>query len=298
MSFISFEDSLKELSMISTMSTGLYYLNQENIDNNYIRFYLEEASPYKPTAIYITELENQATKPQIYIYDNTDNQLSSENIKQLHKELWNSAKVPMFFVFNNTEVKIYNSRKCSDENFSPMEILNLASETQKEIKKRKIFNAKMFDSGAFWNQEKYAKEFTFKNSVYDVLLDDLMNLRQELIKNSSLSEKTTESLLIKSILIKYLDERGVFNQEGLDNYWSQFLDTASTFTDLFEDSKAIVKLLDSLKEHFNGGIFDISNDKKELLKKNLSAFKEFLEADTETTDNNLTQKLLWSKYST
>ncbi len=297
MSVISFEDSLKQLSMIGANESGLYYLNQTDIENNYIRFFLEEAAAYRPTAVYITKLENQTPKPQIYIYDNTDNHLSSENIHQLHKELWNSAKVPMFFIFNHTEVKIYNSRKYTGDNLSTMEILNLASTAQKEINKRKFFNAQMFDSGAFWNHEKYAKEFTFKNSVYDVLLDDLMNLRNELIKDSSLSEKTTESLLIKSILIKYLDERGVFKQEKLGNYWSQFLKDANTFTDLFSDSKSIVKLFETLKEHFNGGVFDISTHREELLAKDLSAFKEFLEADTEGTENKLTQKLLWAKYS-
>lgn len=303
MSYISFEDGLKKLSMISdtsTIQTGFYALGQRNIDNSYIRIHLDEAKRYEPTAIYVTQLENQAPKPQIYIYDNTGNTKLPKNIKQLHKELWNSAKVPMFFVFTDTEVKIYNCRKSSDNKEDipdALEILKLTSDTQEQLNKIKSFDAKMFDSGAFWNQEKYAKEFEFKHSVYDVLLDDLMSLREKLIAKSELSEKTTESLLIKSILIKYLDERGVFNQQERDNYWSQFLDNATTFTALFDNSRAIVDLLDTLKDHFNGGVFDISNDREEFLGKNLGAFKEFLEADTETTRYKHTQKLLWSKYS-
>lgn len=303
MSHVSFEDGLKKLSMINkicTTHTGFYSLDQNNIDNTYIRFHLDEAKRYEPTAIYVTQLENQAPKPQIYIYDNTGNKKLPKDIKQLHKELWNSAKVPMFFVFTDTEVKIYNCRKSSDDGKNvptALEIVKLTSDAQEQLNKIKSFDAKMFDSGAFWNQEKYAKEFEFKHSVYDVLLDDLMSLREELIAKSALSEKTTESLLIKSILIKYLDERGVFNQQERDNYWSQFLDNATTFTELFNSSSSIVNLLDTLKEHFNGGVFDISNDREELLDKDLSAFKKFLEADTETTQNKHTQKLIWSKYS-
>jgi len=291
-------NGLKKLSMlIDDKQTGLYYLGQEDIDNNHISFCLEEAIPYNPTAIYVTQLENQPPKPQIYIYDNTNDIFSQEDIMQIHKELWNSAKVPLFFIFEKTEVKIYNCRKNIDNNFSAMEILYLASATQKELNKIKIFDAKMFDSGMFWNQEKYAKEFEFKYSVYDVLLNDLKDLREKLISKSKLSQKVTESLLIKSILIKYLDERGVFNQKKTNNYWSKFLDDATTFTELFNDSSAIVKLFDSLKNHFNGGIFDISDEKEELLSKDLGAFKEFLEADTEVTQNRNKQKLLWSKYS-
>ncbi len=294
---VTFDNALKTLSLKKDAS--FYFLNEstDNIGDISIKFLLEEAIPYKPTAIYITRLKNQSPQPQIYIYDNTDNHLSDSKISKLHKELWSSAKVPLFFVFNRTEVKIFNSRKSpkSLESLSTLETINLASTAKKEIDKRKLFNSEMFDSGAFWEQDKYKNEFKFDNSVYNVLLDDLENLRDELVDSSNLSKQTVESLLVKSILVKYLDERGVFNQEA-NNFWTQF-GGKSKFSELFDNSELIIKLFDTLKEHFNGGIFDISSEKKEIRNASLASFKDFLEADIEKTKNNNKQKTFWPKYS-
>lgn len=290
----TFDNALKTLSLNN--HTNFYFLNK-SINDISIKFLLEEATPYKPTAIYITKLQNQFPQPQIYIYDNTNNHLKDKDISKLHKELWSSAKVPLFFVFSKTEIKIYNSRKSPEniESLSTLEIINLASNAQKEIEKRKLFNVEMFDSGIFWEQDKYKNEFKFENSVYNVLLDDLENLRDELVALNDISKQTIESLLIKSILVKYLDERGVFNQED-NNFWTQF-GNKSKFSELFDDNKLVIQLFDRLKEHFNGGVFDISDEKEGIKKISLTSFKDFLEADIEITKSNNKQKLLWAKYS-
>ncbi len=293
---VTFDNALEILSFKS--HNGFYFLNEiNNVTDNSIKFLLEEALPYYPTAIYVAQLQNQFPQPQIYIYDNTDNHLQEKDISKLHKELWSSAKVPLFFIFNTTEIKIFNSRKSPNntDSLSVLETINLASNVQKEIKKRKLFNAEMFDSGIFWEQNKYKNEFKFENSVYNVLLDDLENLRDELVVSNDISKQTIESLLIKSILVKYLDERGVFNQES-NNFWTQF-GNKSKFSELFNDSELVIKLFDTLKNHFNGGVFDISSDEKEIKNISLVSFKDFLEADTEITKSKNKQKLLWSKYS-
>jgi tRNA1(Val) A37 N6-methylase TrmN6 len=291
---LSFSESLYK---ILSNKKSLFFLTDDSHDNDYIKFYIEEAKPYKPTAIYVTQFQNQPPKPQIYIYDNTDNHLSGDDILKLHKELWSSAKVPLFFIFSSTEVKIFNSRKSPDtlKKLSILETINLASYTKKEIEKRKLFSSEMFDSGSFWENKNFHKEFEFKHSVYNVLLDDLENLRQTLIKKSNLNKKTIESILIKSIFVKYLDERGVFRQES-SNFWSQF-DNNTKFSELFDDSSLIIKLFEELAHRFNGGIFDITDIKNELQNADLSIFKDFLNADIELTNNKNKQKLLWAKYS-
>ena len=295
---ISFSKSLKLLSFNhSNDEKGLFFLKDVgDFLTPEIRFILEDAKPYKPTAIYITRLNNQTPKPQIYIYDNTNNNLSNNEIRKLHKELWNSAKIPLFFIFSQTEVKIFNCRKSPESlnDLSVLETINLASKTQKEIKKRKYFDAKMFDSGLFWEQDRFKNEFKFENSVYNILLNDLENLREYLLKKDILSKDATESLLIKSILIKYLDERGVFNQQ--ENFWSQF-NNKSKFSEIFEDSKLVLEVFDTLAKHFNGGVFDLSKYKNEIKNASLALFRDFLEADIEITTDSNKQKLLWSKYS-
>ena len=296
----AFENGLIKLSMLNSdeEATGLYFLDDKNIQNPQIKIYIEEAKKYNPTAIYVTKFENGSVKPQIYIYDNTLNQLNDKEITEQHKRLWNAYKVPMFFVFTPTEIKIFNCLKKPNikdngelENITPLEIISLTSSINKK------FNAQMFDSGAFWNS-KYKDEFSFSNSVYESLLDELKLLRNNLIKKEILSVKTTESLLIKTILLRYLEERGVFDT-GIENkkpYWDKFKKGATSFTDLFDDNKAVIALLDDLSIHFNGGVFDIgkedSEERIELLNANLKEFQYFLKGNKDGK-----QLVLWSRYS-
>lgn len=299
---LSFENGLKKLSMLrdDTETTGLYFLDDENpIDDAYIKMHLEESKQYEPTAIYVTQFDNkQSSKPQIYIYDNTSNLFSSSEIDELHKRLWNAYKVPMFFIFSKDEVRIYNCLQkpnISDsgelEKISPFETIKIASNINQKLKS---FKAEMFDSGAFWDTE-YKDKFLFDNSVYQILLDELKKSREKLIEKEILSKKLIDSLLIKSILLRYLEERGVFN-EGNENkipYWNQFKKGATSFTHLFDNSKAIVDLLVDLKKRFNGGIFDLGDEeRKELLNADLTEFKYFLEGNKDGK-----QLVLWSRYS-
>ena len=299
MSLSLFENGLKKLSMLSDdiEKKGLYFLDDEEIINPQIKIHIEEARKYTPTAIYVTKFENGSVKPQIYIYDNTSNQLTQREITEQHKRLWNAYKVPMFFIFTPTEVKIFNCLERPEikdgelKNITPLEIINLTSSINKE------FKAQMFDSGAFWNS-KYKDNFSFSNSVYESLLDELKLLRDNLIEKEILSIKTTESLLIKTILLRYLEERGVFD-EGIENkkpYWDKFKKGAISFTDLFDDNRAVVELLDDLNGHFNGGVFDIgeehSEERKELLAANLKEFQYFLKGNKDGK-----QLVLWSRYS-
>jgi len=298
-----FENGLKKLSMLrdDTETTGLYFLsdNKEAVPDVYIKMHLEESKLYKPTAIYVTQFDNnQSSKPQIYIYDNTSNQFNDEKIDELHKRLWNAYKVPMFFIFSKTEVKIYNCLQepnISDigelEKISPFATIELASKINQKLKS---FKAEMFDSGAFWDS-KYKNEFSFENSVYQILLEELRKSREKLIEKEILSKKLIDSLFIKSILLRYLEERGVFN-EGNENkkpYWDRFKKGATSFTHLFGDSNAIVNLFIDLKKRFNGGIFDIGDEEKEeLLEANLTEFQYFLEGNKDGK-----QLVLWSRYS-
>lgn len=286
----AFTNGLKMLSMLSDENTGLYFSDSEDIITNpYIQMHLEEAKRYKPNAIYVTQIENQLLIPQIYIYDNTTDIFDDNKITQLHKQLWNAYKVPMFFVFSKTKIEIYNCLQKPQiaeqklQKISPLETISLFTEINK------AFSAEMFDTGAFWNT-KYANHFLFKNSVYESLLDELKTLRDNLIQKKMLSKEGTESLLIKSILLRYLEERSVF-EEG---YWNGFQKNANSFIDLFDDSKVVVKLLDDLSEHFNGGVFKLRNnhERDELLKADLKEFKYFLKGNKQGK-----QLLLWSLYS-
>ncbi len=287
MSASLFEQCLNKLGMLKDETdSGLYFLDSYT-DNLEVKIYLNEAKQYKPTAIYFVKSSNRL-KPLIYIYNNTNNQYNIEDLSKLHKQLWNAYKVPMFFLIEATEIKVFNClEKPNIENgdlkpVSPLEIINMTSNIISE------FKANMFDSGAFWST-KYAHNFQYSNSVYEILLDELKKERKRLIDENILSQKTTDSLFMKSILLKYMEERGVFKKD----YWKKFKDNANSFVDIFSDSKSLIKLFNDLSQHFNGGIFKLTDiERSEIENNDLSEFQYFLQGNKQGR-----QLLLWSIYS-
>lgn len=282
----SLQFGLSKLEMLSnnTPSLGLKFVSDSNIElNNYIKLHLLDAKKYGAQAVYFRFFENRPPIPQIYIYD------SDVDINTLHKKLWSSCKIPIFFVFTNNEIKIFNSMSKNDineQNIKPIEIINLASNVQSKFNK---FSAKMFDTGEFWNNE-YNKSFSHKNSAYNSLLDKLEIERKRLINKSKLSPELTNSLLIKSILLKYLEEKEVFEL----NYWDKFLTGTKSFIDICTSNKALVDLFDALSNHFNGGIFKLSDEnKKEIINADLTEFKYFLQPNID----NDKQLYFWDLYS-
>jgi len=263
---------------------GLKFVaNYENEINPYIKLHLKDAKKYNADAVYFRYFENRPPIPQIYIYE------EQKDINHLHKELWSSCKVPMFFILSKIDIKIFNSMSKKDiyeQNIEPFEIIKIASEIQNKLK---YFKAKMFDSGEFWNEE-YHKIFSHKNSAYNSLLEKLESERKRLIEKSKLSPQLTNSLLIKSILLKYLEEKKVFELD----YWSKFLKDAKSFRDVCECNSSLVNLFDALSNHFNGGIFKLTDDsKQEILNSDLTEFKYFLQPNI---DNNK-QLYFWDLYS-
>ncbi|AXX93615.1 hypothetical protein CPU12_10940 [Malaciobacter molluscorum LMG 25693] len=280
------QNGLSKLQMFSnnTPNMGLKLVSNISSElNNHIKLHLLDAKKYGAQAVYFRYFENRPPIPQIYIYeDNID-------INILHKKLWSSCKIPIFFVFTNNEIKIFNSmskNNINEQNIKPFEIIKLTSET---LSKLNQFSAKMFDTGEFWNSE-YSKNFSHKNSAYNSLLDKLEFERKRLIEKSKLSPQLTNSLLIKSILLKYLEEKEVFEL----NYWDKFLKGAKSFIDICESNKALIDLFDELSNHFNGGIFKLSyENKEELADTDLTEFKYFLQPNI---DNNK-QLYFWDLYS-
>jgi methylase of polypeptide subunit release factors len=266
---------------------------------------LEEAEKFNATAVYFRlfpEDENRSPLSQIYIYDNSQNQLSQEKIVEIHRDLWSSCRIPMFIVIDKTNVKIFDTRKpvtvSSDNKLStsPIDKINFVSEAIK------LYSRELFDKGIFWETEKAKNHFKEEKSAYKLLIKDMNIVRDSFLESTNLPEKTANKLLVFSILIKYLEERGDENEtlfsENETLFAKDFFQKfdASKFCDVLRQKGKIVTLFEELSQHFNGKIFEWEdeNEKKEVVSANLEKLADFLDADVELKSG---QGYLWRKYS-
>lgn len=70
---------------------------------------VEYALRFKAHYIYFRRFENRPSIPQVYFYDFTDRiDIDQEELIELHKRLYSSGHVPMFFLFSKKDVRIFN----------------------------------------------------------------------------------------------------------------------------------------------------------------------------------------------
>lgn len=266
---------------------------------------LENASKYGAQYVYFRQFENRPSVPQVYLYDYTDRLGVEENeLTNLHKQLYSSGQVPMFFVFTKKDVRIFNCFESPSEGknlkYTPLTTIKIAADLSKAIDSNnkeefKAFSGRSIDNGTFWENSKYSSQFKFSNSAYEKLLTELKQALKDIISQDILPANFARKIMVVSILIKYLEEREdeKGNRVFPEGFFSQFASGALKFTDVLNTKGAYLKLISYLADHFNGGIFQLEEDERKFIQeKDLTRFGQFLDGDVDGI-----QFVFWRLYS-
>ena len=259
------------------------YLNPTEI------FALEKAYLFKADAVYFRHFnDGRSPIPQIYLYDNTSQKWTDEDLAVIHRDLWSSCLVPIFIVISQATISIFDSRKpvhVSDKGIStkPLKTLELADEALK------MYSAKMFDNGFFWESEAAKNNFSIDKSAYRDLIEGLKGF----LRKTTIPKEIAHKVLVFSILIKYLEERGEGNDKLFAKDFFKNLG-ADDLCGILRQQGGIVRLFKELSRHFNGKIFEWKNSEEEHLVANsdLNELANFLDADKDES-----QIRFWRKYA-
>lgn len=260
---------------------------------------LNEAKKFKADAVYFRRFEHtRKSIPQVYIYQKD---FEDKELADLHKALWSSGIVPLFYIITETEVKIFNCAKnlSLDKNNAPIvdpyDTL-LVAHIQAGIAKKK-YSARLLDNGLFWVE--HPDIINKNNSPYKTLLDGLLAARKDLATkyNNKNVSKTISKLLIMSILVRYLEEKKDEKERRLFDIERDFLqqfESCKQYTDILRAGFAI-RFFELLSKKFNGKIFDLSQEDKKILSEiDLSYIAAILDGKLE---NRTKQFVLWELYS-
>ena len=267
---------------------------------------LEGAARYKANYVYFRYFPERPPLAQIYFFDYVGKSYDEKKLTDLHRELWSAVQVPMFFVFTEKEIKIFNAFQepviGNEIKYNPLETIEFAAKIDAD-KKALEFSARKFDNGAFWETSTYAGKIKFSGSAYERLLIELKNTLKDIVKSrfdedEKQNEKIAKKLLIRAILVKYLEERKdasgktVFPKKGESrqyesgqrkvrkferDFFEDFADGATCFTDILEKKGACGEFFKYLSKHFNGEIFKLdANEVEALQNADLSRLSAFL----------------------
>ena len=150
-------------------ASGLLFIDRNYSGDDDVSFdevlILDRAQSLGANAVYFRRIEGRSSIPQLFIFDNSDDKLSAENLIDIHRKLWSSGIVPLYYVFDKTEVRIFNCRKSLQRTgntlkVEPLDTLSLVSEVHAEYKKHlNKYSAKLFENGSFWESQENKDRF-------------------------------------------------------------------------------------------------------------------------------------------
>ena len=250
-----------------------------------IQFHLEKAKEFSASAVYLRKQFQGSFKPQAYLFDYTGEIFCENDLTEIQKIIWTSGEAPIACIFYDTEIKILDCTTHINDNNTPVYLiknLQIAGFSNRLYNEQFAIKIK---SGIFWEEEENKRKFKFQNSSYDILIENIRFIINELQKKyKGTSKELINKLIVQAILIKYLEER--IDDEGnkllSDKYFKKY-DKASTFNDVLNNGK-LVELLNDLnndKTGFNGNVFKWTIEEQAKLKTiNLGLLASLLNNDT------------------
>ncbi|PXA04004.1 hypothetical protein DDZ13_08135 [Coraliomargarita sinensis] len=241
--------------------------------------------------------------PQVaaYVVDNSKSLYSKDALAELHRRVWLNGSAPLLYVEWPTQVDIlrcatkpdfWNSRS-GDYEYSAAESIRIASDASRALDENKVkrFSAFRLSTGTFWEDNANKDWARADSAAHKLLLLATIEADNCLQKEAAKDvQPVMRRLLLLFVFAKYLEDRGVFP----DGWFEDYKQGASSFIDVLKstDTTAVEKMLNSLKEKFNGDIFTLENFGGTLTPQVLTQFVDLLEAKTLKR-----QRYLWEQYS-
>lgn len=205
-----------------------------------------------------------------------DTQEYEAKIRELYLKVWNTSRVPLFFVALPFEIRVYSAYQ------KPVNVSEWQSEDRwlgkvKAIsqvsKEWQAFSRPDVESGQLFRNRQ--KSFSAEDRVDQWLLQNLRQLRQKLVENDSQKREHVHALIGRSIFIRYLEDRGVL----VKNYFDINPDHKySCYVDVLVSKEDTYRLFEKLREDFNGDLFPLSDAERDWVSQaDLNLLNEFLD---------------------
>ena len=250
-------------------------------------------------AIYF--LRDTEGNPKIpLVYFSAMDTYDSDKIAELHRLSWNMGEAPLLFVVLPDKLLIYNNYAAperKEDKLNPnkglIETISLIKHLETERRLLSYHRIEL-ETGEYWRKNN--NRFSVKNRIDISLIDNLKVMRNTLIKTIN-SASIVHSLLGRSILIKYLEERSDShgNSAFPPEFYSAYLPNATKYTDVLTSKKATYNLFSFLEKKFHGDMFRlIENEMDVVIEDDLLMIRDFLSGEIDLKNSQLS---IWPLYS-
>jgi hypothetical protein len=257
---------------------------------------MEKAQSYNAQFVFFEAGQNgRPPIAQAFVFI-SDGPADDQDFANLHRRLWSWGGVPL--IYRKTPGLVQLFRCAHKPDFvsptgeiicRPIKTLSVAASISSQDA---WWDAARLRNGTLWDDPAVCKMMmSASKAAHKHLIDAVKQLNKGLNEEGVLKRHLRRRLLILSLLIAYLEERGVFPPD----YFGQFLRGAKKFFEVLANGKALVALLTDLEERFNGHVFTLEDADRISLKGSaqLARFAKLVEAHEEFNG----QLTLWELYS-
>jgi type I restriction-modification system DNA methylase subunit len=193
------------------------------------------------------------------------NDIVLKEIAHVHHLAWNYRRVMFLIIVSPTEIKIYNCSKKPfnyeakevniEKELKNLELISCDWADAKNLKLvKELFSRIAVDSGLLWSTENVLRgKIDVQQRIDRYLVKSLLNAAKEL-KKAELNDEMIHSLLMRSIFIMYLEDKGAANETKL---YTEISKDASSYLDILENKSQTYTLFKKVEEHFNGNVFPL-----------------------------------------
>lgn len=204
-----------------------------------------------------------------------DTQEYEERIRTLYLQVWNTSRIPLFFVALPFEIRVYSAYQKpfeSNEWQSEDRWLGKVQTISQVAKKWQDFSRAEVESGRLFQTK--PKNFRADDRVDQWLLRNLRLLRRKLIENDPQKQEHVHALIGRSIFIRYLEDRGVLVKKYFNiNPGRKY----SSYVDVLKSKEDTYQLFGKLRKDFNGDLFPLSDaEKNRVSQADLNLLSKFL----------------------
>jgi len=256
---------------------------------------MEKAAQYGADAVFFeVEQYGRRASAQAFVYGENSFADDREFAEQ-HRRLWSWGGVPVVYRRRPGLLQLFRCAHRADFlardgrlQCNPIRELQLAS----QIELDPWWDEQRIRTGGLWTDPQTCELLlSSSKAAHKSLFDAFKRLSTYLDDEKVLPKPLRRRLLILSLLIAYLEQRGVFD----DGFFATFMPGAQRFFEVLGDGAALVQLLAALEQRFNGRVFALEHpDVEKLLStQQLPRFARMIEA---REDQNA-QLSLWELYS-
>ncbi len=257
---------------------------------------MEKAHLYKAHSVFFEAGRNgRAPIAQAFVFVSKDGD-DDDEFADLHKRLWSWGGVPLLYRRTPGQIQLF--RCAHDPDFisptgkqicKPFRFLDVSSRIAAT---EAWWDAERIRNGTLWDDPDACHlMLSAQKAAHRKLVEVIRDLNDELSSERLLTASLRRRLLILSLLIAYLEERGVLGPD----FFGRFLKDASRFFEVLRDGTALVEMLKALEDRFNGHVFALKDDEANALKssRQLARFANLVEGYEDTGG----QLSFWRLYS-